>query len=89
MFKDNYSLKLRIRTTIKYYYNPLKDDFFFNYIFYFFINLLFLLFLQLFINVPWWYIPYYKTFGSIITSPRTRSKMVLAGPSKSADTIFK
>ncbi|KAG7651417.1 Patellin-1 [Arabidopsis thaliana] len=44
---------------------------------------------ELFINVPWWYIPYYKTFGSIITSPRTRSKMVLAGPSKSADTIFK
>ncbi|CAH2033626.1 unnamed protein product [Thlaspi arvense] len=44
---------------------------------------------ELFINVPWWYIPYYKTFGSIITSPRTRSKMVLAGPSKSAETIFK
>ncbi|KAJ4909463.1 Patellin-1 [Raphanus sativus] len=44
---------------------------------------------ELFINVPWWYIPYYKTFGSIITSPRTRSKMVLAGPAKSADTIFK
>ncbi|CAA7027242.1 unnamed protein product [Microthlaspi erraticum] len=44
---------------------------------------------ELFINVPWWYIPYYKTFGTIITSPRTRSKMVLAGPSKSADTIFK
>ncbi|WZZ05951.1 LOW QUALITY PROTEIN: hypothetical protein YC2023_091872 [Brassica napus] len=44
---------------------------------------------ELFINVPWWYIPYYKTFGSIITSPRTRSKMVLAGPSKSADAIFK
>ncbi|CAN7054116.1 hypothetical protein BRARA_G03102 [Brassica rapa] len=44
---------------------------------------------ELFINVPWWYIPYYKTFGSIITSPKTRSKMVLAGPSKSADTIFK
>ncbi|XP_010428078.1 PREDICTED: patellin-1 [Camelina sativa] len=44
---------------------------------------------ELFINVPWWYIPYYKTFGSIITSPRTRNKMVLAGPSKSADTIFK
>ncbi|KAF8099543.1 hypothetical protein N665_0242s0027 [Sinapis alba] len=44
---------------------------------------------ELFINVPWWYIPYYKTFGSIITSPRTRSKMVLAGPSKSADTVFK
>ncbi|KAJ4868847.1 Patellin-1 [Raphanus sativus] len=44
---------------------------------------------ELFINVPWWYIPYYRTFGSIITSPRTRSKMVLAGPSKSADTIFK
>ncbi|CAN8235412.1 unnamed protein product [Cochlearia groenlandica] len=44
---------------------------------------------ELFINVPWWYIPYYKTFGSIVTSPKTRSKMVLAGPSKSADTIFK
>ncbi|CAN6932624.1 unnamed protein product [Brassica oleracea] len=44
---------------------------------------------ELFINVPWWYIPYYKTFGSIITSPRTRSKMVLAGPSKSADALFK
>ncbi|KAL1224479.1 Patellin-2 [Cardamine amara subsp. amara] len=44
---------------------------------------------ELFINVPWWYIPYYKTFGSIITSPRTRSKMVLSGPSKSAHTIFK
>ncbi|KAF8091908.1 hypothetical protein N665_0432s0011 [Sinapis alba] len=44
---------------------------------------------ELLINVPWWYIPYYKTFGSIITSPMTRSKMVLAGPSKSADTIFK
>ncbi|KAJ4916412.1 Patellin-2 [Raphanus sativus] len=44
---------------------------------------------ELFINVPWWYIPYYKTFGNIIISPRTRSKMVLAGPSKSAETIFK
>ncbi|KFK44348.1 hypothetical protein AALP_AA1G246000 [Arabis alpina] len=44
---------------------------------------------ELFINVPWWYIPYYKTFGTIITSPRTRSKMVLAGPSKSTETIFK
>ncbi|KAF8083027.1 hypothetical protein N665_0795s0023 [Sinapis alba] len=44
---------------------------------------------ELFINVPWWYIPYYKTFGSIVTSAKTRSKMVLAGPSKSADTIFK
>ncbi|CAN6976554.1 unnamed protein product [Brassica rapa subsp. trilocularis] len=44
---------------------------------------------QLFINVPWWYIPYYKTFGNIIISPRTRSKMVLAGPSKTAETIFK
>ncbi|XP_010477513.1 PREDICTED: patellin-2-like [Camelina sativa] len=44
---------------------------------------------ELFINVPWWYIPYYKTFGTIITSPRTRSKMVLSGPSKSAETIFK
>ncbi|KAG2303610.1 hypothetical protein Bca4012_062349 [Brassica carinata] len=44
---------------------------------------------ELFINVPWWYIPYYKTFGNIIISPRTRSKMVLAGSSKSAETIFK
>ncbi|XP_010535265.1 PREDICTED: patellin-1-like [Tarenaya hassleriana] len=44
---------------------------------------------ELFINVPWWYIPYYRTFGSIITSPRTKSKMFLAGPSKSPDTIFK
>ncbi|KAF8104939.1 hypothetical protein N665_0165s0027 [Sinapis alba] len=44
---------------------------------------------ELFINVPWWYIPYYKTFGNIIISPRTRSKMVLASPSKSAETIFK
>ncbi|CAH8306702.1 unnamed protein product [Eruca vesicaria subsp. sativa] len=44
---------------------------------------------ELFINVPWWYIPYYKTFGNIIISPRTRSKMVLAGPAKSAETIFK
>nr|VDC62096.1 unnamed protein product [Brassica rapa] len=44
---------------------------------------------ELFINVPWWYIPYYKTFGNIIISPRTRSKMVLAGPSKTAETIFK
>ncbi|KAG2318698.1 hypothetical protein Bca4012_055102 [Brassica carinata] len=44
---------------------------------------------ELFINVPWWYIPYYKTFGSIVTSAKTRSKMVIAGPSKSAETIFK
>ncbi|CAN8312942.1 unnamed protein product [Cochlearia groenlandica] len=44
---------------------------------------------ELFINVPWWYIPYYKTFGTIITSPRTRSKTVLSGPSKAAETIFK
>ncbi|CAH9112908.1 unnamed protein product [Cuscuta europaea] len=43
---------------------------------------------QVFINVPWWYPSYYKMINALFTI-RTKSKFVFAGPSKSAETLFK
>lgn len=43
---------------------------------------------QVFINVPWWYPSYYKMINALFTT-RTKSKFVFAGPSKSAETLFK
>ncbi|KAG0488048.1 hypothetical protein HPP92_006595 [Vanilla planifolia] len=43
---------------------------------------------QVFINVPWWYLAY-NMLMSRFFSQRTKSKFVFAGPSKSAETLFK
>ncbi|KAJ7949666.1 patellin-3-like [Quillaja saponaria] len=43
---------------------------------------------QVFINVPWWYLAFYRMISPFLTQ-RTKSKFVFAGPSKSAETIFK
>ncbi|KAG6706762.1 hypothetical protein I3842_07G237600 [Carya illinoinensis] len=43
---------------------------------------------QVFINVPWWYIAYNRMISPFLTQ-RTKSKFVFAGPSKSAETLFK
>ncbi|KAJ9166905.1 hypothetical protein P3X46_021594 [Hevea brasiliensis] len=43
---------------------------------------------QVFINVPWWYLAFYTMISPFMTQ-RTKSKFVFAGPSKSADTLFK
>nr|GMD59212.1 patellin-3-like [Ipomoea batatas] len=43
---------------------------------------------QVFINVPWWYPSYYRMINALFTT-RTKSKFVFAGPSKSAETLFK
>ncbi|GLT27065.1 hypothetical protein SLA2020_020930 [Shorea laevis] len=43
---------------------------------------------QIFINVPWWYLAFNKMISPFLTQ-RTKSKFVFAGPSKSADTLFK
>ncbi|KAL3845666.1 hypothetical protein ACJIZ3_003069 [Penstemon smallii] len=43
---------------------------------------------QVFINVPWWYVAFYTMISPFLTQ-RTRSKFVFAGPSKTADTLFK
>lgn len=43
---------------------------------------------QVFINVPWWYPAYYRMINAIFTT-RTKSKFVFAGPSRSAETLFK
>ncbi|KAK8663725.1 hypothetical protein V6N13_083532 [Hibiscus sabdariffa] len=43
---------------------------------------------QVFINVPWWYLAVNKMISPFLTQ-RTRSKFVFAGPSKSADTLFR
>ncbi|XP_021733323.1 patellin-3-like [Chenopodium quinoa] len=42
---------------------------------------------QVFINVPWWYVAVNKMISPFLT-PRTKSKFVVAGPSKSAETLF-
>ena len=44
--------------------------------------------LQVFINVPWWYLAFYTMINPFLTQ-RTKSKFVFAGPSKSPDTLFK
>ncbi|KVI02622.1 hypothetical protein Ccrd_019114 [Cynara cardunculus var. scolymus] len=41
-----------------------------------------------FINVPWWYLAFYKMINPFFTQ-RTKSKFVFAGPSKTAETLFK
>jgi hypothetical protein len=43
---------------------------------------------QVFINVPWWYLAFYRMISPFFTQ-RTRSKFVFAGPSKSTETLFK
>ncbi|KAF8411902.1 hypothetical protein HHK36_004460 [Tetracentron sinense] len=43
---------------------------------------------QVFINVPWWYLAFNRMISPFLTQ-RTRSKFVFAGPSKSAETLFK
>ncbi|MFQ6623890.1 hypothetical protein Gotur_003401 [Gossypium turneri] len=43
---------------------------------------------QVFINVPWWYLAVNKMIHPFLTQ-RTKSKFVFAGPSKSADTLFR
>lgn len=43
---------------------------------------------QVFINVPWWYLAYNRVMSPFFTQ-RTKSKFVFAGPSKSAETIFR
>ncbi|KAK9271109.1 hypothetical protein L1049_026698 [Liquidambar formosana] len=43
---------------------------------------------QVFINVPWWYLAFNRMISPFLTH-RTKSKFVFAGPSKSADTLFK
>lgn len=43
---------------------------------------------QVFINVPWWYLAFYRMISPFFTQ-RTKSKFVFAGPSKSAETLFK
>ena len=45
-------------------------------------------FLKVFINVPWWYLAFYAIINPFLTQ-RTKSKFVFAGPSKSAETLFK
>ncbi|KAK2970916.1 hypothetical protein RJ640_007607 [Escallonia rubra] len=43
---------------------------------------------QVFINVPWWYLAFYRMINPFFTQ-RTKSKFVFAGASKSAETLFK
>ncbi|GAB4861465.1 hypothetical protein Ancab_036667 [Ancistrocladus abbreviatus] len=43
---------------------------------------------QLCINVSWWYLAYTWVYLSVFT-PRSKSKFVFAGPSKTAETLFK
>ncbi|KAH7568227.1 hypothetical protein ACOSQ2_009579 [Xanthoceras sorbifolium] len=43
---------------------------------------------QVFINVPWWYLAFNRMISPFLTQ-RTKSKFVFAGPSKSADALFK
>ncbi|KAL7086356.1 hypothetical protein ACP275_14G334000 [Erythranthe tilingii] len=43
---------------------------------------------QVFINVPWWYVTYNRMISPFLTQ-RTKSKFVFAGPTKTAETLFK
>ncbi|KAG6514520.1 patellin-3-like [Zingiber officinale] len=43
---------------------------------------------QIFINIPWWYRAFHRMMSPFFTK-RTRSKFVFAGPSKTAETLFK
>ncbi|KAL9247981.1 hypothetical protein vseg_021348 [Gypsophila vaccaria] len=42
---------------------------------------------QVFINVPWWYVAVNKMISPFLTQ-RTKSKFVVASPSKSVETLF-
>lgn len=44
--------------------------------------------MKIFINVPWWYLAFNRFISPFLTQ-RTKSKFVFAGPSKSADALFK
>ncbi|KAH6780448.1 Sec14p-like phosphatidylinositol transfer family protein [Perilla frutescens var. hirtella] len=43
---------------------------------------------QVFINVPWWYLAFYTMISPFLTQ-RTKSKFVFAGPTRTAETLFK
>ncbi|GER34225.1 Sec14p-like phosphatidylinositol transfer family protein [Striga asiatica] len=43
---------------------------------------------QVFVNVPWWYVAYNRMISPFLTQ-RTKSKFVFAGPTKTAETLFK
>ncbi|KAL6010675.1 hypothetical protein ACLOJK_001113 [Asimina triloba] len=43
---------------------------------------------QIFINVPWWYLAFYKMISPFLTQ-RTKSKFVFASAAKSTETLFK
>ncbi|XP_008781563.1 patellin-3-like isoform X2 [Phoenix dactylifera] len=43
---------------------------------------------QIFINVPWWYLAFNRMISPFFTQ-RSKSKFVFAGPSKTAETLFK
>ncbi|XP_020593343.1 patellin-3-like [Phalaenopsis equestris] len=43
---------------------------------------------QLFLHVPWWYLAVNKMISPFLTQ-RTKSKFVFAGPSKSAEVLFR
>lgn len=45
-------------------------------------------FVKVFINVPWWYLAFNRMISPFLTQ-RTKSKFVFAGPSKSAETLFR
>jgi hypothetical protein len=44
--------------------------------------------MQVFINVPWWYLAANKMMSPFLTQ-RTKSKFVFASPAKSAETLFR
>lgn len=44
--------------------------------------------MKVFINVPWWYVAYNRMISPFLTQ-RTKSKFVFAGPTKTAETLFK
>lgn len=43
---------------------------------------------QVFLNVPWWYLAFNRMISPFLTQ-RTKSKFVFAGPSKSAEILFR
>ncbi|CAN6808728.1 unnamed protein product [Brassica oleracea] len=43
---------------------------------------------QIFINVPWWYLAFFRIISPFMTQ-RSKSKLVFSGPSRSAETLFK
>lgn len=44
--------------------------------------------IQVFINVPWWYVTFMMVINPFLTQ-RTKSKFVFVGPAKSTETLFK